>query len=78
MDQRQLLLLSALRLRLRLRLIYLGRIAEKVKYITYLGCTPARKEGSRTENWNSGKNKQRQKEMEGEIKIRKKVQIKIM
>ena len=31
--------------------IYLGRIAEKVKYITYLGCAPARKEGSRTENW---------------------------
>ena len=40
-----------LRLRLRLRLIYLGRIAEKVKYITYLGCAPARREGSRTENW---------------------------
>ena len=39
-----------LRLRLRLRLIYLGRIAEKVKYITYLGCAPARREGSRTEN----------------------------
>ena len=38
-------------LRLRLRLIYLGRIAEKVKYITYLGCAPARREGSRTENW---------------------------
>ena len=37
--------------RLRLRLIYLGRIAEKVKYITYLGCAPARREGSRTENW---------------------------
>ena len=40
-----------LRLTLRLRLIYLGRIAEKVKYITYLGCAPARREGSRTENW---------------------------
>ena len=42
-----------LRLRLRLILIYLGRIAEKVKkkYITYLGCAPARREGSRTENW---------------------------
>ena len=39
------------RIRLRLRLIYLGRIAEKVKYITYLGCAPARREGSRTENW---------------------------
>ena len=33
------------RLRLRLRLIYLGKIAEKVKYITYLGCAPARREG---------------------------------
>ena len=40
-----------LRLRLRLRLIYLGRIAEKVKYINYQGCAPARREGSRTENW---------------------------
>ena len=36
--------------RLRLRLIYLGRIAEKVKYISCLGCAPARKEGSRIEN----------------------------
>ena len=26
-------------------------IAEKIKHITYLGCAPARKEGSRTENW---------------------------
>ena len=42
---------AAVGLRLRLRLIYLGRIAEKVKYITYLGCAPARREGSRTENW---------------------------
>ena len=37
--------------RLRLRLNYLGRIAEKIKYITYLGCAPARKEESRTKNW---------------------------
>ena len=42
---------TELRLRLRLRLIYLGRIAGKVKYITYRGCSPARRKGSRTENW---------------------------
>ena len=41
-------LLDTTRLRLSVRLIYLGRIAEKVKYITYLGCAPARREGSRT------------------------------
>ena len=50
-------------IRLRLRLIYLGRMAENVKYITYLGCAPARKEGSRTENWKIQENKQRQKEI---------------
>ena len=31
--------------------ILIGRIAEKVKCITSLGCAPARREGSRTENW---------------------------
>ena len=59
------------RIRLRLRLIYLGRIAEKVKYITYLGCAPGRKTGK------SMKNKRRQKEVEGEIKRRKKCRINV-
>ena len=45
--------MSWLRLRLRLRLIYLGRIAVKVKYITYLGCAPARE--GREQDWKTGK-----------------------
>ena len=62
--------------RFRLRPIYLGRIAEKEKDITYLGCTPILRgrKGAGRKTGNSRKKKQRQKEMEGEIKRRKSVE----